>query len=622
MKTIKIKISLTREQETTFNQYTSELDWLWNTVLSNQLHNHCISWYNWMSKVKSDLDKVDKDLDKLKPEKQELVRNYYKGIRPSKLSDSDKKLVAKFDIYSRWSNFSLDGITPVPLRLGNSGYEGLSCQIATGGSYWKRDDNFNIPVNSKKGLIYVKGTKLVKGDKPWQRINIEPHGYRVFPSGKFEGRELTDIMKFDNLAGLNSLRACQNLPDLTIPTDFIGGMLEYFKVSWEAFLNPKLLARRKPKFRNKDHKIESLSNNQSAPKKIDTINNKLMVSGLGFVEIMDKNWLERLDLDNITLRTYTINKRPSGYYINIVVAHPKQIEKAKLTKQLPKVKKEFGEDSLQYQEIVRQLELVNTEIAKSQHKKLKDLSVGIDPGVSAIASTDHGALFLPNLTRERISIHIEELQSRLNKIKDNNDQQWKLAGNKGIRPKTKNEVRLQAKISRLQEEGAKSSNCFNHKLSTRISSTYKDVCWEDTQLTNLLKQTDTIALPEGAGYAPNGASAKRGLNWIMRQRCLGDLKAKTKNKVEVAGGNFHEPSANYSSQFCHCCGQKGERVSQHEFVCKNNNCELFEKIQQADINAARNHKKNSGFELGTVKYNNVKLTYQKPKRFKKKRLTT
>lgn len=622
MKTIKIKIKLTREQETTFNQYVSELDWLWDTALSNQLHNHCVSWYNWMSKVKSDLDKADKELDKLKPEKQELVRNYYRGIRPAKLSDSDKKLVAKFEIYSRWSNFSLDNITPVPLRLGNSGYEGLSCQIATGGSYWKRDDNFNIPVNSKKGLIYVKGTKLVKGDKPWQRINIEPHSYKVFPSGKFEGRELTDIMKFDNLAGLNSLRACQNLPDLTIPTDFIGGMLEYFKVSWEAFLNPKLLARRKPKFRNKDHKIESLSNNQSAPKKIDTINNKLMVSGLGFVEIMDKNWLERLDLDNITLRTYTINKRPSGYYINIVVAPPKQIEKAKLTKQLPKVKKEFGEDSLQYQEIVRQLELVNTEISKSQHKKLKDLSVGIDPGVSVIASTDHGALFLPNLTRERISIHIEELQSRLNKIKDNNDQQWKLAGNKGIRPKTKNEVRLQAKISRLQEEGANSSNCFNHKLSTRISNTYKDVCWEDTQLTNLLKQTDAIALPEGVGYAPNGASAKRGLNWIMRQRCLGDLKAKTKNKVEVAGGNFHEPSANYSSQFCHCCGQKGERLSQHEFVCKNNNCELFEKIQQADINAARNHKKNSGFELGTVKYNNVKLTYQKPKRFKKKRLTT
>ncbi|MFM6008559.1 MAG: hypothetical protein ACKPB7_35785, partial [Sphaerospermopsis kisseleviana] len=126
----------------------------------------------------------------------------------------------------------------------------------------------------------------------------------------------------------------------------------------------------------------------------------------------------------------------------------------------------FGEESEQYLELVSKLDHVTEEIKQSFiSSSSKNLSVGIDPGVSAIASTDHGALFLPNLTRERISIHIEELQPQLNKAKDINDAKWKASGNKGTRPKTKNEIKLQAKISRLQERGANSANCFNHKLS-------------------------------------------------------------------------------------------------------------------------------------------------------------
>jgi transposase len=625
MKTIKIKINLLPDQVTLFNQYISELEWLWNKVLSNQLHNHCITWYSWAEKQQNKLDKATENLAKLKPEQQEIVRNYYavnSALKP-KLSEANKKLVAKFEIFSKWSPFSLDGIIKTPLRMANSGYEGLSCQIAIGGNYWKRDENFVIPIKNKKGeIIHIKGTKLVKGDKPWERTTIQPHQYRTFPSGKFEGRELVDIAKLDNLAGLNSLRAFEDLADLTVSSHYIGGTLEFFKQSWLAFLDTARPNSRKPKFKNADTPLITLSNNQCPPNRIDIENNLITVTGLGKLAVIDKSWSERLDLDHLVARTYMMTKKPSGYYINIVVAHPLQEEKAKLTKQLPKVKKEFGEESEQYLELVGKLDHVTEEIKQSSiSSSPKNLSVGIDPGVSAIASTDHGALFLPNLTRERISIHIEELQSQLNKAKDINDAKWKASGNKGARPKTKNEIKLQSKISRLQERGANSANCFNHKLSTRISRTYDHVCWEDTQLNNLLKQAEPQSLPEGVGYAHNGASAKRGLNWIMRQRCLGDLKAKTKQKVETKGGSFEGAKANYTSQTCHCCGKKGERLSQHEFICKNSECELFDQVQQADVNAARNHKQNSGLELGTVKYFNTKLIYQKPKRFKKKRLT-
>lgn len=125
MKTIKIKIKLTADQVQLCDRYLEELTWLWNLTLSNQLHNHCVTWYAWAAKLSADLDKATEKLDKLKPEQQQLVEDYYRTKDKPKLTKKEQELVAKFDIFARWSPFSLEGIIPVPLRLGNSGYEGL-----------------------------------------------------------------------------------------------------------------------------------------------------------------------------------------------------------------------------------------------------------------------------------------------------------------------------------------------------------------------------------------------------------------------------------------------------------------------------------------------------------------
>lgn len=621
MKTTKVKINLSESQIQIFDNLLKESEWLWNKVLANQLHSHCIIWYDWATKLQITLQKLDTDFDKLKPEKQQLIKDYYKLNSPDKprLNENDRKLVEKFSLWSRWNNFDLTGIIPTPVRIGNSAYEGISCQIATGGNRWKLDETKVIQIKVKGEIKNIKGTKLVKGDRPWTRIKIEPHTYRTFPSGKFEGRELMTAKSFDNMSGLNSIRAWENLPDLTIASDYAGGLLEFFEQSWKAFLNVKRVDSRKPKFKNADTPIITLSNNQKAPNKINVDRGTISVTNLGELLVIDKNWLERLNLDNCVVRTYMINKKPSGYYINLVVAHPLQEDKAKLTKKLPKIKKEFGEESTEYLEAKQQIVALESKISFAQQNAPRARhTVGIDPGVNTVIATDHGALFMPNLSRERVSIHTERLQSGLNKIKDINDEKWKLAGNKGTRPKTKNEITLQAKISRLHEQGSNSSNAFNHKLSTRLSRTYKIVCWEDTQLTNLRKQAKPESLPEGVGYAHNGASAKRGLNWILTQRCLGDLKAKTENKVKANDGQFKDSIPNYSSQKCHTCGVKGERISQHEFMCKNSECVEFNVVQQADVNAAQNHRQNAGFDVGVVKYGTVRLQYHKPKRFKKR----
>lgn len=621
MKTIKIKVKLTVEQQILLNELLKESEWVWNKTLSNQLHNHCITWYNWAAKLQSNLDKLNNDFNKLKPEKQQLVKSYYllNNTNKPRLNDSDRKLVDKFSLWSRWSSFDLSDIVPTPVRIGNSAYEGVSCLIATGGNYWKRDDSKVIQIKVKGEIKNIKGTKLVRGDKPWTRIKIEPHNYKVFPSGKFEGRELVSCKSLDNMSGLNSLRAMENLPDLKTSSHYVGGLLEFFDQSWKAFLDVKRVDSRKPKFKNQDSPILTLSNNQTAPNRVDTQANIISLANLGEIRVIDKNWLTRLNLNKSIIRTYMISKKPSGYYINLIIAHPLQDEKSKLTKKVPKIKKELGEESEKYLETKQRISELESKILFAQRNTPRARhTVGIDPGVNAVIATDHGALFMPNLARERVSIRIEKLQSQLNKIKDINDEKWQLAGNKHKRPKTKNEIRLQSDISRLHELGSNSSNAFNHKASTRLSRTYKIVCWEDTALSNLKKQAKPESLPEGVGYAHNGASAKRGLNWILTQRCLGDLKAKTKNKVEANGGEFKDSIPNYSSQKCHACGVKGERLSQHEFMCKNTKCSEFNKSQQADVNAAMNHRQNAGFDVGIVKYGTVKLQYHKPKRFKKR----
>lgn len=577
MKTIKIKVKLTPNQIESCDKYLEELSWVWNLILANQLHNHCIYWYEWATELSIKLAKTNEKLEKLKPEQQQLIKSYYNSTTKPKLSKKDQELVNKYNILSRWSPFSLEGIIPVPLRIGNSAYEGLSCQIATGGSYWKQNQNTVIPVNTKKGISFIKGSKLVKGDKPWQQVEIKPHEYKRFPSGKYEGRELITLGKFDNLNGLNALRASQNLPDLTVSSNYIGGLLGFFKESWKAFLDSKRIISRKPKFKRDTDKITTLSNNQCPPNRIDVDKNIIAITGFGAVTVNDKSWVKRLNLSQSLPRTYMLTKRPSGYYINIVVAHPLQEEKSALANKLPKIKKQFGENSQEYADIKSKLKFIEQQIKESSIIKGKGLSAIINPGVPSVVSTDHGALFLPNLTRERISIHIEKLQSRLNKAKNINDAKWKASGNKGARPKTKNEIKLQSKISRLHERGANSANCFNHKLSTRISRTYDHIYWEDTQLNNLLKQAEPQSLPENVGY---GASVKHGLNWITKQRCLGDLKSKTKQKIQAKSGSFEDTKGNHTTQTCHCCNKKS----------------VFNQVQQTDINAAKNHDQNKNLD--------------------------
>lgn len=629
MKTICIKVKLSPEQEREFSNATQELEWIWNFSLKTYIHNHCVKWYEWATGIKVKIDKALAEIEKLPPEHKEFVYNYFlnPSLRPSKMTQQQNKLVDKevYKILTMWSPFDFDGITKVPLRLSErSAYIGASCAIAEGGSYWISEI---IEEKDESGeVIKHRKWKLANG-KPYMPINKKEHSYPLVPSGQYKDREIIDWTDLVVKAVLTSVRESEGLSPLTLHSNYINGLVSQngsFQKSWSAFLDVKRMQSKRPKFKNEEYKLNTLLN--LYPPTISEDEDWIEVRQLGKLEVIDRNWRKRMGGDS--LRSHCITKKRSGYYVNITTEHPLHSEKTVLLKQLAKIKKEQGKDSQEYLDLEATIASMTEKIRGSKVKpKNKELAVGIDPGINAIIATDQGDLYMPNLSRERITFHIEKLQAKLKHMQDVNDKVWRQENQRQLedgekleiktkRPKTNNELKLEHKIARLHERGASSSRHFNHKLSSRIARTYKHVCWEDTKIENLMKSPKAKPDLSGIGYLPNGAAAKRSLNWLFKQRCLGDLKERTKQKVLEYGGVWHDSAPKYSSQKCHCCGYTEPlQRDGSNFTCKNEACKMYGISQSADVNAARNHKK-SVFELGEVKYHNLSLEYNVSARWK------
>lgn len=638
MKTICIKVKLTQEQEQEFDNAIQELEWIWNYSLKIYLYNHCLKWYNWAENTKAKIDKALAEIDKLPPKQKEFAKAYLLGdpaLRPAKLEPSQKKIVDKevFKVLQLWSPFDLDGIQKVPLRFSDkSAYIGATCLIAEGGPYWALVDTVETKEskdsqNSKDGTDSNKDKqrkwRLFPGKKPYNPLSIKPHNYPLVPSGQYKDREIIDWTDLVVKAVLSSVREAEGLPALNIHSNYINGLVSQngsLLKAWGAFLDVNRQQSKKPKFKNEEYRLNTLLN-LYPPEVSDTESNDnwIEVRQLGKLEVVDRNWRKRLGEDS--LRSHCITKKRSGYYVHITTEHPLHSEKTVLIKQLAKAKKENGVDSVEYTELAIKITDLDNRIksSKTKHKK-KELAVGIDPGVVAVIATDQGDLYTPNLSRERITMHLERLQHKLKHMQEVNNAVWKqenlrkLESGEDIdptlkRPKTKNELKLEHKIARLHERGASSSRHFNHKLSSRIARTYTHVSWEETKMENLLKQAKAKPDLSGIGYLPNGAASKRGLNWLMKQRCLGDLRERTKQKVLEYGGVWHDSAPRYTSQTCHCCGYKEPlQRDGSNFTCKNESCKMYGISQNADVNAARNHKK-AIFELGEAKYGNLSLQY-------------
>lgn len=514
MKTAKIKVALSNDAIASVNQLLDEQSWIWNQALKVARHNHCLTWYSWAEK----LSKKGND-----------------GFPP----------------------FELDGIIEVPLMLNpRSAWVGASCRIAVGGPRWTKDTSIVIKRRKRSGnewvTEYCHGYKLVDDDRPWEPITPAKHEYI-----RVNGKEVKQTSDLDRMAGLNAERQRQELPPLTAGTsDYVSGTLMGFDVAWSAYLSTAMPDRHIPKWKDGDrHRVESLKNPQRPPGwKGDSF---LLTGGIE-VTPADKSWQQRIS--GLQIRTYTLIRRPSGYYICLALASSLESTRPAIATQLKKLgsqlKKEaialglskeeaiaYRDEHPDYQELANKLSQLESDI----EQELFDQSTCTSPssvettiklGLKNVVTTSSGKEFEGNKSRLRIETHISDLQHKLDIMREANDRKlgakWKL----GQRKATSNEQKLQAKISRLHERGANSSNAYNHKLSTRLVRTYGTIRHNDLDLPGLVEAPDPILASTGDHWEPNGATQKTRLANRVKNQCLGDLTSKMTAKAAIARKEF------------------------------------------------------------------------------------
>jgi transposase len=567
MKTVKIKVCISAEQEGTVSQWLKELEWLWNQARRVALHSHCIEWYAWAKK-----------------------------------KAKDKK--------SDFFGADLSDITQTPLRLSKRGaWLGAACQIAVGGPYFAKDKDAS-PIaykDGKKGVRYKPAVKLVKGDRPYERIKIEE--YKPI---EISNRPVKKVADLDNLGLLNALRASHELTPVTISSDYVGGLLKDFQTSWEAYLDASLATRKQPLYKDgREGVILTLSNAQNPPKLKEPKTGDPYFFCAGGINAYprDQHWRKRLG--DMVPRSYKMTQKPSGWYLCVSVATPSEAliptlksRKNRRSSEVKKLHRGLEKKALlevvnrdeEFQQLAKNLATVEAmreqEIYESSTaRKTTGRVAGVDPGVKAIVATSDEALFAPNHRRVRVKSHISQLQNRLDTMRNSNDKRQGKVWKKGDRPATQNENKLQQQIRRLHERSANMSNAFNHKLSTRLARTYDKIAWEDTKLGNMTQKAKPVLNESGQFYEQNNAAAKSGLSESLAMACIGDLKAKTQQKMVAARKRFVDSPAPNSSKKCHYCDEIGNRPDQESFYCLNEACKLFDIWQNADINAAKNHYK-------------------------------
>ncbi|QKQ75591.1 type V CRISPR-associated protein C2c8 [Nostoc sp. TCL240-02] len=362
------------------------------------------------------------------------------------------------------------------------------------------------------------------------------------------GHKYCEIRTCRNIENPQKFAQCEffrsdNIPNWLrdVPAKFRSSVNDALDKAWKAYTNPKHPGRR-PKFKGKYDKLKSLLNRNAGGKAKELKPEKISGSDNGYVcfpklgKLYIKGLFKRFSA-NCNYGAARILKEPSGYYLQVCVS--------------------------------------STDIQLPPNNK----AVGIDPGVSAVIATDKGRLVPNPRLLDKKSKRLRFLQRKLaRQHKDSNSAK-----------KTKKLIAL------CHEKIRRTRNAFYHKLSTKLVREYGAIAFEDTKLQNMTRRPKAVLREDGNGYEQNGAKRKAGLNRSLLDVGIGDLRAKIEAKAASWGREFERTHAPYSSQNCHCCGIKGDRCNQSEFICINPECKAYGLIQQADTNASQNHLLNSSF---------------------------
>ena len=308
---------------------------------------------------------------------------------------------------------------------------------------------------------------------------------------------------------------------------FIGGIeTEFKKGFFKSVIKPAYDAAKKgirgiPRFKGRRDKVETLVNGQPDTIKIKS-NGVIVSSKIGLLKVRG---LDRLQ--GKAPRMAKITRKATGYYLQLTIET----------------------DDTIYKE--------------------SDKCVGLDMGAVAIFTDDLGR-------QSEAKRYAKIQQKRLNRLQRQASRQ---------KDGSNNQRKTYAKLARIHEKIARQRKGRNAQLAHKITSEYQTIILEDLNLKNMTAAAKPKEREDGNGYKQNGKKRKSGLNKVLLDNGIGQLRTFIENKAKERGRKVIRVNPKHTSQTCFNCGNidKENRVSQSKFKCTSCGYEAH-----ADQNAAAN----------------------------------
>ena len=206
------------------------------------------------------------------------------------------------------------------------------------------------------------------------------------------------------------------------------------------------------------------------------------------------------------------------------------------------------------------------EVAKSEPLAVSYENVGIDLGVSHLATLSDGEIIEHPRRLRRGETTLKRRQQSCSR-KQRGSHRRKKAG------------RL---VGKAHRKIANQRRDFHHKASRQLVNRYQVLVFEDIKPLNLTRRPKQKQDETGA-YLPNGAAAKAGLNKSILDAGWGHFVSMCSSKAAEAGRTLLKVSPHYTSQICSQCGT----VKKKDLSERWHSCECGAELDR-DVNAAIN----------------------------------
>jgi transposase len=315
---------------------------------------------------------------------------------------------------------------------------------------------------------------------------------------------------------------------------FVAGTMKTLGDAWLAF---KKGDRNKPRYKGKRNRIRTLIHNNTKGDLNRIKGDMIRIDNLGYVKA--KGLSKRYDGSSFC--PMKIVKEPSGYYLQI-----------------------------------------SYEVESSQ-EKVSQRVCGLDLGGKLVYTDDKGHRARP--------CDVSRLESRKLQLQKQLARQQSKGENNSFCP-SKNWLKTQAKISRLDERMRRRRKAYAHYLADRVVSLSDVIVLEDISIHGMT-HSNGQKLNDKGQFDKNGQSAAKERNKVMKKAAPGLFRQLLEQKAADRGRTVHYVPAAGTSKACFHCDPGGvnwesantERPLQNILWCKD-----CGRLLHADINAAKNIK--------------------------------